>query len=53
MNSNAQIDDKLDISLDELLRSHSDYTKIELSNDVKDYIQKEIKNSLKRAVSIL
>ena len=49
----VEIADKLDISLDELLRSHSDYTKIELSNDVKDYIQKEIKNSLKRAVSIL
>ncbi len=55
----VEIADKLDISLDELLRSHSDYaykqttTKIELSNDVKNYIQKEIQNSLKRAVSMI
>lgn len=57
----VKIADKLDVSLDQLLRNPTDYAyrqnqaprKIEISKDVKDFIQEEIHNSLKKAVSMI
>lgn len=51
----VKIADKLDVSLDQLLRNPADYSyrKIEISRDVKDLIQKEVQESIRKAVSMI